>query len=344
MADVVEAWLAKRGWTVRRQCVDAVEQRFNLFAYYEDKSHPDGHAGVGPVGNPAILLNTHIDTVPPYIPPSEDAEFLYGRGACDTKSLLAAMMLAAHEAVTVHGVVDVGLLLVVGEETDHIGMKRANELKLTPRHLVVGEPTESRMARRQKGIVKASISCEGVAAHSGYPETGVNALLPLMDILGDIRAHAWPSDPLLGDTTVNFIVREGGVACNVVPARAVAELLVRVVTTPEDIQAQLSSIVGTRGKIEFTTCNPPIDLSVVDECHRTRRAPTDPVNWVLPSAIVNFNTDIPYFELAAPGKAYLYGAGSILHAHTANERMSKADLRQCRDVYVDLIRHFATSL
>lgn len=116
---------------------------------------------------PALLFNSHIDTVPPFLPARTDGTTLYGRGSCDAKTLVAAQMIAAQQLVDAGYTDDVGLLYVVSEETDHSGMKKANELGVNPRHMVVGEPTAMKMVKLQKGILKLRLSRKGVAAHSG---------------------------------------------------------------------------------------------------------------------------------------------------------------------------------
>lgn len=76
-------------------------------------------------------------------------------------------MIASQKLVEAGFADDVGLLYVVSEETDHSGMKKANELGLSPKHMVVGEPTDMKMIRLQKGILKIRLSRQGAAAHSG---------------------------------------------------------------------------------------------------------------------------------------------------------------------------------
>src|SRR5438094_5567336 len=130
--------LARLGYDCRKQPV--TEARFNVFA----------SAG----GRPRVVLNSHIDTVPPWFESSEDEEFVYGRGACDTKGVIASM-LAAGEQLRAGGVRDFAYLFVVGEETDSIGAKSANAAfhDLGSEYVLVGEPTESTFARASKGAL-----------------------------------------------------------------------------------------------------------------------------------------------------------------------------------------------
>lgn len=306
MSDFLSNYLEERGWTVQLQ--EVKPNRFNVFAHRENPS-------------PSLIFNTHIDTVPPFFPPffEEDGKILRGRGACDTKSLLAAQLLAA-ERLLADGFSDLGLLFVVGEEVDHCGILKANELNLNPKFLIVGEPTESKLPKQQKGILKLGIRCTGVAAHSGYPELGKSAIDSLIDILKDLKEEEWPSGQL-GDTTLNIGVLKGGVAGNVIPALAEAELVFRLVVPPSVVEERVRAIIKGRAEIHIVSKTPPIDLSHVGD---------------FPTGTVNFNTDIPYFRF--DGKAFLYGAGSILDAHSSHEFIRVPDLVQCVDDYVKLAR------
>src|SRR5881394_1765049 len=120
--------MARMGYECRKQPV--TESRFNIFA----------SAG----GRPRVVLNSHIDTVPPWFASSSDDDFIYGRGACDTKGVIAAMI-AAGQRLRAGGLRDFAFLFVVGEETDSIGAKSANAVfaDLGSEFIVVGEPTES---------------------------------------------------------------------------------------------------------------------------------------------------------------------------------------------------------
>lgn len=305
MADWLDQYLSAKGWKVVRQTV--VGDRQNIYAHRPGRT-------------PRLIFNSHIDTVPPFFPYSRDDSFIYGRGACDTKSLIAAQLLAAQKLVE-EGYEDVGLLYVVGEEVDHIGMLKANELGLNPEYLIVGEPTENKLGRRQKGIYKFQLTTKGTAAHSGYPETGVDALAPMLDVLTDIRHADWPADVELGSTTVNIGVLTAGRAANIVPDHAYAEVMVRVVTNADEIGQRMHEIVGDRAVLTLITQNNPTELTTLPGFE---------------SAVVAFNTDIPYLEF--DGKALLWGAGSILNAHTAGEKIGIEELKRAPGTYYSLAK------
>src|SRR5262249_13320369 len=159
------------------------------------------------------------DTVPPpppAIPVREDGDFLYGRGACDAKGIIAAM-LEAGERLRRSGVFNFGYLFVVGEETDSAGAKTANLLKWDTEFVIVGEPTQNQLARAQKGTLMVRLNVAGRAAHSGYPEFGVSAIRNLISILEDCEKADWGDDPVLGNGTFNTGVFHGGEAANIVP-------------------------------------------------------------------------------------------------------------------------------
>ena len=277
---------------------------------------------------PSVLLCTHLDTVPPFLPAREDADWLYGRGACDTKGLMAAMI-AAGERLIADGVRDVGVLLVIGEETDSIGAKHANATLDLPsvRATIVGEPTESAFALAQKGGFKFTLRSEGLAAHSGYPERGRSAILPLLDVLAAVRASDWGHDATLGHGTVNIGVVRAGLRANIVPDRAEAEVFVRVVDSAAAVRARVETIVsGHSVTCTEDTSNDPQFLSAVPGERTT---------------VVAFNTDVPH--LTRFGRMLLVGPGSITDAHAPGERIRKQELLDAVDLYRRAVVHLRST-
>ena len=163
----------------------------------------------------------------PYVPLSEDEEFIYGRGACDTKGITACF-LAAGERLLAEGLDDFGYLFVVGEEIDNVGAIAANR-SVRCGHLVVGEPTENRIALGHKGALGARVRVEGRACHSAYPEEGDSAIHRLLGYLQRVLRTDFGNSELLGAATVNIGGIEGGVAHNVLAPSASAEVMIRVV-------------------------------------------------------------------------------------------------------------------
>ncbi len=306
VAEFLERELTRLGFACRRQ--EVAPERFNLYA----------SAG----GRPRVVINSHIDTVPPWFASREDGEFLYGRGACDTKGIIAAQ-LAAGERLKSSGVTDFVFLYVVGEETDSAGAKSANAAfaDLGSDYVVVGEPTESVFARASKGAFTAFIRFEGIAGHSAYPERGDSAINRLVAAIGEINALNWGEDKVLGKTTVNVGVIRGGEKPNIIAAEAEAEMIFRLVTDPDDVRTKLEKILAKhRGTITVGRGNPPQFMTVPDGAE---------------SRVVAFNTDVPH--LGNLGKPILFGPGSILDAHGKDERIAKKDLLASIDTYEKLV-------
>jgi len=278
--------------------------RFNLFAAW---------------GEPVVVLSTHMDTVPPFFPSSEDAEHIYGRGACDAKGAIAAMLAAAARLLD-DGVRGFGVLLVVGEETDSAGAEAANRAPRGARFLVNGEPTENRLALGTKGALYLAVEADGRAAHSAYPELGDSAVDRLLAALARLRAVPLPAAPVLGETTLNIGTLAGGRAANVVADRARAEVMVRTVGDTARLRADLAAALAPARVTEVRE-TPAMRLRTLSGFATT---------------VVKYTTDIP--RLGAWGEPLLLGPGSIHAAHTAEERVPKSQLVEAAGLYAELVR------
>ncbi len=128
---------------------------------------------------PEIVFSTHMDTVPPFIPSSEDDTSIYGRGSCDAKGIIAAQVVAA-EKLRSDGIY-VGMLFLVGEERDSIGAKAANQHPIGSRFMINGEPTDNCLAIATKGALHVELTARGKMAHSAYPELGESAIDKLVE-------------------------------------------------------------------------------------------------------------------------------------------------------------------
>jgi acetylornithine deacetylase len=299
--------LGSLGWKVELQPVS--ENQNNVIATLND--------------SPRVWMSTHMDTVPPFIAPTEDDEKIYGRGACDAKGIIAAQITAA-ETLRREGIEDIGLLYTVEEERASTGAKAANLHPLAAKceYMINGEPTDNQLAIGSKGSFRLMIRTKGKAAHSAYPEEGDSAIETLLDILDDIRQTRFPHDDFFGETTVNIGTLDGGLALNVIPPRAEAGLLIRITTRREPIETALQNIVRGRGEIEVLSCSEPVKLHEV-EC--------------FPTKVVRFTTDIPH--MPNWGTPLLIGPGSILSAHTSDEFVLKADLKRAVENYVSLVKN-----
>jgi acetylornithine deacetylase len=272
-----------------------------------------------------VTLSTHLDTVPPYLAPRLDGDTLWGRGACDAKGIAAAMIVAGGRLRDLG--VRVGLLFVIGEETTHDGAHAANawiarHLPSRPRVLVNGEPTESTLGLGTKGAQRVIVRTSGKAAHSAYPTMGHSATRDLVLMLAELDAMTWPSDPLLGETTVNIGSLSGGVADNVFAPLAEARLMFRLVTPAAEIRERVEEWALGRAQLEWGVMVPPVRLGVVDG---------------FPTSVAAFATDIP--ALTNWGVPYLFGPGSIHVAHTDEERVSVRELEAAVEAYVRIASH-----
>jgi acetylornithine deacetylase len=268
-----------------------------------------------------VVLSTHMDTVPPHIASGEDEEFIYGRGACDAKGIIASQIAAA-EKLRAEGVSEIGLLFTVDEEVTSAGAKVANAHPLTScQYLINGEPTDNRLAVGTKGSLQVTITATGRAAHSAYPEQGDSAIEKLLDVLADIRRIEWPADEVFGDTTCNIGVISGGTRANVIPDAAQTTLQIRLATGAGAAKELLENAVSGRAALVYKSTHDPVRLVALDGFEQT---------------IVRFTTDIPY--LTNWGKALLIGPGSILDAHTEHERVSKSELLRAVEIYTEITR------
>ena len=300
----VSNYLEQLGFRIERQEVAA--DRFNVIATTD--------------APPRVVFSTHMDTVPPFIESREDDEFIYGRGSCDAKGIMAAQIFAAKRLLD-EGEKHVGLLFTVDEELASLGAQAANKhpLAASCKFLINGEPTDNRLATGTKGSVRVIVTTEGRAAHSAYPEAGESAIEKLLDILDDIRARDWPEDSFFGTTTCNIGVINGGTRPNVIADKARAELQIRLGIDIEQVKGVLDSIAGTRGRLEYSSAHNPVRLFSVagfEQC------------------VVRFTTDVPY--LSQWGKPLLLGPGSILDAHTDHEKISKRELENAVNLYTNL--------
>jgi acetylornithine deacetylase/succinyl-diaminopimelate desuccinylase-like protein len=302
--------LCRVGYQTRR--IPVQDDRFNLYATSPEQPHP------------AIVFSTHMDTVPPFIPSSEDATRIYGRGSCDAKGIIAAQI-AASERLWQQGIY-VGLLFVVGEERDSLGAKVANDYAASqPAHaakyLVNGEPTENHIALASKGTLRVEVTASGRMAHSAYPELGESAIDKLIAALSRLLAMPLPSDPEIGPCTLNIGLIEGGRAPNVIPDHAHADLVYRLVGPSQDLRREILAAAGDQVKIEFPLELPFLRLRTIDG---------------LPTMIAAFTTDIP--RLTNWGEPLLIGPGSIHVAHTEREFIDKQQLADAIDLYCTIAK------
>lgn len=289
------------------ESIEVEPRRFNVFARW---------------GDPLIVtLSTHIDTVPPFFASREDDEHIWGRGACDTKGIIAAMIKAV-EALLAGGQTGFGLLFVVGEERNSAGAYKASQTPRGSRYIINGEPTENRLALGSKGALRYEVVAAGKMAHSAYPELGDSAIHKLIDALSAIRKIELPVDELLGPSTLNIGTLSGGRAPNVIADEAKADIMVRLVTDSAATKQALARAVEGRAELREVIEIPALRLGAIDG---------------IPTTVVAYTTDIPAFG-GQWGEPFLIGPGTIHVAHTLEERVPKTQLLEAVEIYQRMVK------
>jgi acetylornithine deacetylase len=260
-----------------------------------------------------------MDTVPPFVPSSETADRIYGRGSCDAKGIMVAQIAAAEKlkGEAIH----VGLLFLVGEERDSQGAQIANQQPRGAKFLINGEPTENKLAVASKGTLRVELVARGKMAHSAYPELGESAIEKLLDALDKLRKLNLPNNPKAGPCTMNIGLIDGGRAPNVIPDHARAHLLFRLVGPAQPLRQQITSAVAGKAEAEFKLEIPYMEFTTVPG---------------IATMIAAFTTDIP--ALTNWGKPRLIGPGSIHVAHTEGEYIEKRQLLEAVDLYARIAR------
>lgn len=305
VGEFLQKELSRLGFESRKVTVEG--SRCNVWANWPEQPKP------------AIVFSTHMDTVPPFIPSREDDNRVYGRGSCDAKGIIAIQTAAA---MLLHAEgINVGLLFLVGEERDSLGAKVANEQAYGSKFLVNGEPTENHVALASKGALRVEVISSGKMAHSAYPELGESAIDKLIEALARLRAMKLPSEPGIGPCTLNIGLIEGGRAPNVIPDRAQAQLLYRLVGPSEQLRKDIVATVGDLARVDFTLEIPFVRLQAPDG---------------MPTMVAKFTTDIP--ALSKWGQPLLVGPGSIHVAHTEGEYVEKKQLNEAVELYCGIAR------
>ena len=297
VGDFLASFLSDRGWEVEKTPVAQPGEsatagpRWNVYA--------------GPMNEtPDLVFSTHMDTVPPYIPFSEDTDFMYGRGVSDAKGIIAAQVAAA-EVLRAAGF-RIGLLYVSGEERDSAGAKAANLTPKGSRFLINGEPTDNRVALASKGALRVVFRATGKMAHSAYPELGESAVHKLVQVLAKLLKLELPVTEDIGPSTLNIGQIHGGHAPNVIADKAEAQVLVRLVGDSGPVKAAIIEAAKGLAEVDFTLEIPFVRL----------RAPEG-----LPTMVAKFTTDIP--QLSNWGEPLVRGPRRLNVAHTPIEKLAE---------------------
>lgn len=262
-------------------------------------------------GNPEIIFCSHLDTVPPYIPPNIEGNIIKGRGSCDAKGQIAVMYETCRQ-LHMEGKTDFGLLILAGEEVGSYGAQTANKLIKGCKYVVVGEPTDNKLIRAGKGNLMTEVEIKGKASHSGYPDNGDDAVERLRVFLNKLKNINFPEDDILGRTTYNIGMLEAPNAHNVVPDAVKFRMFFRTTfKTHNLVKDALEKISDDKTNLNFVYGDEPIHFYTVEGFE---------------SGIVSYGSDAPM--LGNLGKRLLYGPGSILTAHTENEHVKISDLNR----------------
>src|SRR5579862_7379656 len=308
VGDFLAEFLAGRGWEVEKTPVAQPPESGTAGARWNVYAGPKGQT-------PELVFSTHMDTVPPYIPFTEDAGFMYGRGVSDAKGIIAAQVAAA-DVLRAAGL-KVGLLFVSGEERDSAGAKAANLAPKGSRFLINGEPTDNRLALASKGALRVVFRASGTMAHSAYPELGESAVHKLVQVMAKLLALDLPVTEDVGPSTLNIGQIQGGHAPNVIADKAEAQVLVRLVGDSAPVRAAIVDAAAGLAEVDFTLEIPFVRLKAVEG---------------LPTMVAAFTTDIP--QLSNWGEPLLLGPGSIHVAHTPREKLAKKELLEAVDLYI----------
>ncbi len=275
---------------------------------------------------PRVLLCTHLDTVPPFIPARREGDVIHGRGSADAKGVAVAMLYGLERLAAAGRAQGAACLLVVGEETDHAGARAALTAGLAPEVIVLGEPCGMRPAVAQKGLLKLRLTTAGASGHSAYPDTGVSAVHRLLDGLQALRTARLPADATLGETTVNVGQIRGGVAANVIAPSAEAVVLIRCAAPVDAVLAEILGRMPTEVAVEELSRAEPLEFFTGGE----------------PSGrSVPFNTDA--HTLAPLGaRMMLMGPGDMRCAHSPREHLSLPELREAIARFADLCGRLLT--
>jgi acetylornithine deacetylase len=305
VSSFLKDFLVKKGMSVKLMPV--ANDRHNVYAAFSEDAD--------------VILTTHMDTVAPYIPARLENGILYGRGACDAKGIMAAMVYALF-GLEKELQNRTGLLFVVGEEVDSIGAKTAAKSGLSPRYFINGEPTENKLVHAQKGTCLFEVNTKGKAAHSGYPEYGSSAIDILLQYLDRLKNYSWPENEILGKTLLNIGKLTGGEAINTLASSAQAECCIRVVSSARDVESILNKLLIDGVEIKIYSASDPVQLYCPHEIKET-------IN-------VNYGSDVFYLQSAA--RVLMLGPGTILNAHTEDEHILVSELNEAIEKYRQLIR------
>ena len=268
-------------------------------------------------GTPRVVFCTHMDTVPPYIPPVFWDDKVCGRGSCDAKGQIYAMYTACKKLET-EGCSGFGILILAGEETGSWGAKAFSKTGFKAPFLIVGEPTENKMVSASKGTKSYDLVFHGKAFHSGYPEHGISAVERFIAFYNALKAVKFPVDPVLGETTWNVGLLHSDNPQNILSPELTCRLYFRTTFASDEVVCDYMAGVA----------------------EASPRGGDKPAKYVtLPgfeSAPASFGTDAPH--LTGFGHKIICGPGTVLVAHRDDEHILLADIDKAVEQYVKIFK------
>lgn len=274
-------------------------------------------------GTPRIVFCTHMDTVPPYLPPRFTDDAVFGRGACDAKGQILSLLTSCQQ-LAAEGSTDFGLLLLSGEETGSWGAKAFARTAFRAETLVVGEPTENRQVSASKGTKAYTLRFLGEPFHSGYPAFGRSAVTMFHGFLSRLDAAGFPEDPLLGKTSWNVGELRSDNPQNVLSPELTCKLYFRTTFASDAAVVAWMTAQAEPGRLEIEARggDAPLHYETVPG---------------LPSGPASFGTDAPH--LTNFEKKIICGPGSIRHAHRDDETVTLAELEEAVRQYIAIYHH-----
>jgi acetylornithine deacetylase len=298
-----------------------------------------------------LLFVAHLDTVPVQgmtVPPFEGAVRegrLYGRGACDNKGSLAAMLAALRRVAAAKA--NRSPILFAGtadEESGYRGIRAALSTGVRARAAFVGEPTSLRIVIAHRGVVRWAITTRGTSAHSAHPEQGVNAIYGMAPVVADLEALAAelakrPAHPLVGPPTLSVGTIHGGLTVNTVPDQCAIEVDRRLIPgeSPDDAEAEVRALIERRGAaVERFFAAGAFEVPRDSEAATLATRAVEDVLGKAETVGVAYATEAPEV-LAAGIPCVVLGPGDGSKAHSADEFIALDQLEAAERVYERLM-------
>ena len=314
-------------------------------------------------GDPKIVFCSHLDTVPPYIPPAvstvcqsdgQDGVKVTGRGSCDAKGQIFSMWEACLELER-RGCTDFGLILLAGEETGSFGAKAFSADFPSDAVVIVGEPTDNHMTTASKGTKSFEVSFQGEPFHSGYPQYGRSAVEMFNDFVNALRSIVFPKDEVLGDTTWNIGRLVSDNPQNILSEHLTCRVYFRTTFESDEMVCNvMKNMAGPDAKLRFGRRRVQDGSDIVAkeiapwQKYMTVKAfgGDTPTRYEtlegFPSKPVAFGSDAP--QLKSFTRKILCGPGSILVAHRPEEHVMLSDIEVASKAYVRMYEQLMYSV